>query len=232
MGGICSQLAPQFRHRAFSFPVHSGIPTSFIPRTREGGQGYPYPGLCTVVQMHLALGPSCPALYLHSLPETGQSSSTPCPSVFSRLEGLALRVESRKLAPHFVGPFPISRVINSTVVQLRLPRTMCIHPTFHVSHVKPVIESPLMPASRPSPLPRLVVSQPVYTVKRLLWVHHRERGLQYLVDWVGYGPEELSWALAADILDTSLMEEFLHPDQPGGMSRAIPRGGSSEMVTP
>ncbi|KAM4745630.1 uncharacterized protein FYW61_014320 [Anableps anableps] len=52
--------------------------------------------------------------------------------------------------------FTISKVINPVAVQLRLPRTLRVCPTFHVSRVKPVFSSQLVPSSRP-PLPARII---------------------------------------------------------------------------
>lgn len=68
---------------------------------------------------------------------------------------------------------------------------MRVHSTFQMSHIKPVKESSLVPASRPLPT-LLFDGGPVYTVKRLMAVRRRGRGIQYLVDWKGYGLEERS----------------------------------------
>lgn len=137
---------------------------------------------------------------------------------------LPLRVENRKLAPRFVGPFPITKVVNPVAVRLRLPRPLRVHPTFHVSRVRPAQESSLTPPSGPPPPAQYVDGGPAYQVRRLLRSRRRGRGVQYLVDWEGYGPEERSWIPSRFILDPDLIRQFHqdHPDQPRGSSGADP----------
>ena len=56
-------------------------------------------------------------------------------------EGLVkgLKVVSKKLAPRLIGPFEIDHVTNPSAVHLKLPDSLKIHSTFHVSLIKPVL---------------------------------------------------------------------------------------------
>ncbi|XP_052387748.1 uncharacterized protein LOC127934413 [Carassius gibelio] len=85
--------------------------------------------------------------------------------VWLSTKDLPLRVASRKLAPRFIGPYRITKVLSPAAVQLKLPTTLGrVHPVFHVSRVKPVFHSHLVSSAPTLPSPRLVDGSPVYTL--------------------------------------------------------------------
>ncbi len=144
--------------------------------------------------------------------------------VWLATKNLPLRVESKKLAQRFIGPFRIARKVNPVSYRLYLPRSLRINPTFHVSLLKPVLSSPFAPPRRPPPPSRIIDGQPAFTVRRILDSRRVQNSLQYLVDWEGYGPEERSWVPTKDILDRSLIREF-RARRPGCSGRNVRRGG-------
>ncbi|XP_056911237.1 uncharacterized protein LOC130538040 [Takifugu flavidus] len=109
------------------------------------------------------------------------------------------QTSSRKLNPRYIGPYTICSIINPSAVRLDLPAALKV----------------------------LSDGEPVWRVNKLLAVRRRGRGFQYLVDWVGYGPEDRSWVPPSYLADPSLLEDFYrdHPDAPGRSSGASRKGG-------
>ena len=75
-----------------------------------------------------------------------------------------------------------------------------IHSTFHVSRVKPALTH--------APVFRVIGGGEAFTVSRLMECRRRGRGLQYVVDWEGYGTGHQAWTPARFILDMDLMRGF------------------------
>jgi hypothetical protein len=129
--------------------------------------------------------------------------------VWLSTKNIPLRTVSNKLAPKFIGPFPVTKIISPVAVRLKLPPAYRrVHSAFHVSKIKPVFHSHINPPVPVPPPPRLVDGETTYSVNRILDSRRRGRGFQYLVDWEGYGPEERSWVPARDILDHSLIDDY------------------------
>lgn len=71
--------------------------------------------------------------------------------VWLSTKNIPLRSVSNKLAPKFIGPFKVTKIINPVTVRLSLPPAYRrVHPAFHISKIKPVFLSRLNP---PAPVP-------------------------------------------------------------------------------
>ncbi|KAG1925678.1 retrotransposable element [Pimephales promelas] len=89
--------------------------------------------------------------------------------VWLSTKNIPLRSVSNKLAPKFIGPVPVTKIISPVTVRLKLPPAYRrIHPAFHVSKIKPVFRSHINPPAPVPPPPRLVDGEPTYSVNRIL----------------------------------------------------------------
>jgi hypothetical protein len=126
---------------------------------------------------------------------------------FRLLEGL-----SHKFLGPYAGPFKVLENKLSDIYKLELPENLRVHPTFHVSLLKPVSRD----ASRPNrehtsrPPPDLVHNEPEFEVEAVLKSRQlRGREREYLVKWKGYHAIEASWVNESDMEHAQeAIEEF------------------------
>jgi hypothetical protein len=118
-----------------------------------------------------------------------------------------------KFMPCFDGPYSITAVnhVHSTVT-LDLPNKPHVFPTFHMSQIIPFIENDdtLFPSRKIAQPPPLIINEEEeYFVDRILDECKCGCGMQYLVCWTGYGPEDDRWLLTSALKDCKVMDIWL-----------------------
>jgi hypothetical protein len=134
-----------------------------------------------------------------------------------------------KLAPKFLGPFPVTDVISPVALRLQLPPALASrHPTFHVSLLRPFVPS-TFPEPRSSPPPPVLpgAGPEYYTVEAIRGQRRHRVGTgrrweaQFLVKWEGYAESENTWeparALREDALVAQMLADYVaaHPTEMG-----------------
>lgn len=104
-----------------------------------------------------------------------------------------------KLLPKWLGPFKVTAVINPVAYRLDLPSSLKLHNVFHVSLLKAVKTRPGNPSTVPPPPPIIIDGEYEYEVETVLSHRFlRNNKTEFLVKWLGYGPEHNTWENEAD----------------------------------
>ncbi|XP_077234234.1 uncharacterized protein LOC143876425 [Tasmannia lanceolata] len=108
---------------------------------------------------------------------------------------------SHKFSRRYFGPFQILERIGSVAYRLSLPEGSKIHPTFHVSLIKPCVGDP---SSHAIPLPPVTTeSHPLVQPSQVLATRTIQRGQslcsQVLIQWSGLPPSDATWEDASEI---------------------------------
>ena len=143
--------------------------------------------------------------------------------VWLSTRNLKIKVPSPKLGHKFIGPYKIMRIISPVAVRLKLPRSMRIHPVFHVSLLKAAVPNPFPERTRPPPEAIEIDGQEQFVVEEILDSRIFRNQLQYLIKWQGYGSEENSWEPINNINAPRMIRQF-HQTHPGRPSQVPSRG--------
>jgi Chromo (CHRromatin Organisation MOdifier) domain len=122
---------------------------------------------------------------------------------------------NKKLDWKRLGPFTIIEKIGLQAYRLELPKSMKIHPVFHVSLLE--LYRPGRAQEQPPP-PVVVNDEPEYEVEDILDSKLVRRRLFYLVKWKGYSDIDNYWEPAANLKNTPILVKRFHsryPTKPG-----------------
>jgi len=119
-----------------------------------------------------------------------------------------------KFMPRFNRPFKVTHAYpESSTYTLLLPKATKIHWMFHSSLLQPFMENdPLLFPSCTLGCPRPIVTtdgEIKYFIDRIIDEHTHDWGKQFLVRWLGYGPEADLWLPQCKIDDTEAYMNWL-----------------------
>ena len=126
---------------------------------------------------------------------------------------------SRKLAERWIGPYKISSMMPNAV-ELKLPKSLRIHPVVNISRVKPYLGPlPGQPVSRPGPIHVTEDCDEEYEVDTIVDSRIYKGKLQYLVHWKGYDESERTWEPVSNLKNSPEIVDQFHKSHPSAPRR-------------
>jgi hypothetical protein len=136
---------------------------------------------------------------------------------------------SRKLKAKYVGPFKVLRRISPTSYEIDLPANIHVHPVINLEYLKDYHPTPDRFSARdvppPEPIESAAGAEPEYEVDHIK--DHRttkKQGLQYLVSWLNYPPEEDSWEPADNLAGSAqeAIDEYWRKEAASNRENSLP----------
>lgn len=156
-------------------------------------------------------------------------------NVFLNRKNIKTTRPSLKLDDKFFGPFKIIEKINDVSFKLKLPKTLKIHPVFHVSLFKRKDPDNISLPSTPPPDPISIDNNLEYEVEAILDSKRYRNSVRYLVHWKGYDKLDRTWEPLESLNNCpDLLQDFHdrnpHKPQTKGISGRNSKGGDTITV--
>ena len=127
----------------------------------------------------------------------------PGDQVWLSTDNLCLPWKSKKLSEKWIRPYLVVRMVGANAVELRLPRSMQIHPVINISCLKPYKEClPGQLTVHPGSMEVTEDRDEEYEVEQIVDSCWKGRHLEYLIHWKGYLEEECTWEPAGNLTHT------------------------------
>ena len=135
--------------------------------------------------------------------------------VWLSTENLKLTSASKKLTERWLGPYDITKHIGENALELRLLRSIKIHPVVNISQVKPYKEClEGQPTFKPSPVQVTEDREIEFEVESIIDSQWKGRRLEYLVHWKGYSEEDRTWEPKSNLTNASEAIKDFHRFKP------------------
>jgi len=142
--------------------------------------------------------------------------------VLLNTKNLKLKVSgTKKLCPKFVGPFKVIKRVGEVAYRLVLPPNIKVHSVFHVNLLHEYRSNGTV---QPPPPPIEIEGDLEYEVEQVIL--HRDTPIgrkrskrEYLIKWLGYGPEHNSWEPATNMHCDELISEYWNAVQNAQLAR-------------
>ena len=140
--------------------------------------------------------------------------------VWLSTDNLHLPHASQKLLERWLGPYSIMKLVRTNAVELRLPRSMRIHPVVNISRIKPYHDRlPGQPMSVPGPSNVTEDREEEYEVDYVVDSRYKGKHLGYLVHWKGWSETDCTWEPVSNLGNADGAVRDFHTSHPSAPRR-------------
>ena len=144
--------------------------------------------------------------------------------VWLSTENLHLTRASCKLSERWLGPYTIIDLAGPNAIELKLPKSMQIHPVVNVSWVKPYCNQlEGQPLHWPGPVNVTKDRDNEWEVDWIIDSCYKNKKLEFLVHWKGYNDIDCTWEPKANLGNVKEpLNDFYHANPSAPRAISIP----------